>query len=161
MIVSHFKCNINNLVCNKNTLLVDKINARGETMLIIDKENYERVKATISMNNLRKLIDSKDYSVVKLATNAGVSSSAINAYLNGQKLPSVTTLVSMANYLNCNTDFLLGRTNFPDDYESLYEGSVPNPKVSLLLHIIRSLPDHEIDLVEAYVKGLIDNRNHR
>lgn len=130
-------------------------------MIINDKEHYERVKKSISMKNLRNIIDKKNCSVVKLAANSGISSSTINAYINGQKLPSVTTLVSMANYLGCNTDFLLGRTNFPDDYESLYEGSVPNPKAALLLHIIRSLPDHEIDLVEAYVKGIIDKRNHK
>lgn len=122
-------------------------------MIINDKENYERIKASISMNNLRKLIDSKDYSVVKLATNSGVSSSTINAYLNGQKLPSVTTLVSISNYLNCNTDFLLGRTNIPDTIDSLQVAS-SNPNLDLLLHNIKSLSEHQIELVSAYVKGL-------
>lgn len=54
-------------------------------MKINDKEHYEKVKSTINMSNMRSLIDSKNYSITKLAMNASVSESTINSYLNGQK----------------------------------------------------------------------------
>ena len=82
-------------------------------MIINNTEHYDAVRETINMSNMKKLIDSKDYSVTKLAMNACISDSSINSYINGNKLPSVTNLVSIANYLNCNIDFLLGRTDNP------------------------------------------------
>jgi transcriptional regulator with XRE-family HTH domain len=125
-------------------------------MLINDKEHYNEVKETINMNNMRKLIDTKNYSITKLATNACVSDSTIISYLNGQKIPSVTTLISIANYLNCNIDFLLGRTNNPMKINEL-NNAYSNDELNLLIYNIASLPKDKQDLVEAYVKGLIDN----
>lgn len=124
-------------------------------MIINDRERYETVKSTISMKNIRKLLDNKDYTVVKLATNCGVSVSAINGYISGDRCPSVANLISMADYLNCNTDFLLGRTNNPEDIDT-YSSS--NPKVDEIMHILRKLPEHQVELTAAYVKGLVDSR---
>lgn len=123
-------------------------------MVINDKENYDKVRATISMDNMRKLLDSKDYSVTKLATRAGISGSTVNAYLNGQKIPSLTTLVSMANYLNCNTDFLIGRTDTPlrlEDVDNYDED------VEMIIHSILELNVKQKHLVMAYIKGLLDS----
>lgn len=123
-------------------------------MKINDKEHYEQVKSTIDMSNMRSLIDSKNYSVTKLAINASVSESAINSYLNGQKIPSLTTLVSISNYLNCNIDFLLGRTNNPANIDEM--GMTENKDLNLLFYNIKSLPKGKQDLVSAFVKGLMN-----
>ncbi len=123
-------------------------------MKINDKEHYEQVKSTIDMSNMRSLIDSKNYSVTKLAINASVSESAINSYLNGQKIPSLTTLVSISNYLNCNLDFLLGRTNNPANIDEM--GMTENKDLNLLFYNIKSLPKEKQDLVSAFVKGLMN-----
>ena len=123
-------------------------------MKINDKEHYEKVKSTISMSNMRSLIDSKNYSITKLAMNASVSESTINSYLNGQKIPSLTTLVSIANYLNCNIDFLLGRTNNPANVDEI--GMTENKDLNLLFYNIKSLPKEKQELVSAFVKGLMN-----
>lgn len=123
-------------------------------MKINDKEHYEKVKSTISMSNMRSLIDSKNYSITKLAMNASVSESTINSYLNGQKIPSLTTLVSIANYLNCNIDFLLGRTNNPANVDEI--GMTENKDLNLLFYNIKSLPKEKQELVAAFVKGLMN-----
>lgn len=123
-------------------------------MIINDKKHYDKVKETINMSNMRKLIDTKSYTITKLAMNACISESSVNAYLNGQKLPSVTTLVSLADFLNCNIDFLLGRANNPSTIDSIEQAS-SNPKLDLLIHNIRSLPENKQELVEAFVKGLM------
>ena len=123
-------------------------------MKINDKEHYEQVKNTINMSNMRSLIDSKNYSITKLAMNASVSESTINSYLNGQKIPSLTTLVSIANYLNCNIDFLLGRTNNPTNVDEI--GMTENKDLNLLFYNIKSLPKEKQELVSAFVKGLMN-----
>ena len=123
-------------------------------MKINDKEHYEQVKNTINMSNMRSLIDSKNYSITKLAMNASVSESTINSYLNGQKIPSLTTLVSISNYLNCNIDFLLGRTNNPANVDEI--GMTENKDLNLLFYNIKSLPKEKQELVAAFVKGLMN-----
>lgn len=123
-------------------------------MKINDKEHYEQVKNTINMSNMRSLIDSKNYSITKLAMNASVSESTINSYLNGQKIPSLTTLVSISNYLNCNIDFLLGRTNNPTNVDEI--GMTENKDLNLLFYNIKSLPKEKQELVSAFVKGLMN-----
>ena len=123
-------------------------------MLINDKEHYDKVKASISMENLRKLLESKDYSITKLATRAGISGSTINSYLNGQKIPSLTTLVSMANYLNCNIDFLIGRTNIPLRVEEV--NSMWDDETNITIRNLIDLPKQKRELVDAYIKGLMN-----
>lgn len=123
-------------------------------MKINDKEHYEKVKSTINMSNMHSLIDSKNYSITKLAMNASVSESTINSYLNGQKIPSLTTLVSISNYLNCNIDFLLGRTNNPTNVDEI--GMTENKDLNLLFYNIKSLPKEKQELVSAFVKGLMN-----
>ena len=123
-------------------------------MKINDKEHYEQVKSTINMSNMRSLIDSKNYSITKLAMNASVSESTINSYLNGQKIPSLTTLVSISNYLNCNIDFLLGRTNNPTNIDEI--GMTENKDLNLLFYNIKNLPKEKQELVSAFVKGLMN-----
>ena len=123
-------------------------------MKINDKEHYEQVKSTINMSNMRSLINSKNYSITKLAMNASVSESTINSYLNGQKIPSLTTLVSISNYLNCNIDFLLGRTNNPANVDEI--GMTENKDLNLLFYNIKSLPKEKQELVAAFVKGLMN-----
>ena len=125
-------------------------------MIINDRDNYEKVKNSISMDNLRKIIKSKGYTTTKVAMESKVSESTINAYINGQKLPSVTSLISMSEFLKCNSDYLLGRTNNPmkiDDIEKLHT----NEELMLLFQNISSLPEEMQALVSAYVKGLMNS----
>ena len=125
-------------------------------MIINDRDNYEKVKNSISMDNLRKIIKSKGYTTTKVAMESKVSESTINAYINGQKLPSVTSLISMSEFLKCNSDYLLGRTNNPmkiEDIEKLHT----NEELMLLFQNISSLPEEKQALVSAYVKGLMNS----
>lgn len=125
-------------------------------MIINDRDNYEKVKNSISMDNLRKIIKSRGYTITKVAMESKVSESTINAYINGQKLPSVTSLISMSEFLKCNSDYLLGRTNNPmkiDDIEKLHT----NEELMLLFQNISSLPEEMQALVSAYVKGLMNS----
>lgn len=124
-------------------------------MIINDKENYDKIKKSISMNNLKKIINSKKYTITKVAMEFKVSVSTINSYLNGQKIPSITSLISIGKFLNCNLDYLLGRTDNPikiNDIENLFK----NKELMLLFNNISSLTKEKQALVAAYVKGLIE-----
>ena len=125
-------------------------------MVINDRDNYEKIKNSISMDNLRKIIKSRGYTTTKVAMESKVSESTINAYINGQKLPSITSLISMSEFLKCNSDYLLGRTDNPmkiDDIEKLHT----NEELMLLFQNITSLPEEKQALVSAYVKGLMNS----
>ena len=119
-------------------------------MIINDRENYDKIRASISMDNLKKIIDAKGFTTTK------VSDSAIISYISGSKIPSLPVLISIANYLNCNLDYLVGRTDNPikiDDMSKSYN----DKDLMLLLQNINSLPKDKQELVKAYVKGLMDN----
>lgn len=126
-------------------------------MRINDKENYDQIRNSISMKNLGKIMASRDYKITKLAVNSKISDSTIVSYMAGQKIPSLPTLISIADFLNVNIDFLLDRTDNPmkiDDLKML-DG---NKELSLLVKNIMELPEAKQQLVIAYVQGLIDNK---
>src|SRR5574344_1430471 len=107
-------------------------------MRINDKENYECIKNSITMKNLKKIIESKDYLIGKVAINSRISDSTVKAYMNGQKIPSLPTLISIADYLNCNLDYLIDRTNNPikiSDLEKISNSEDTNQLIQNILSL--------------------------
>ena len=140
-----------------NTLVVAKIVLGDELMRINDRENYNKIRNSISMKNLGKIIEDKDYTITKLAINSKVSDSTIISYINGQKIPSLPTLISIADFLNVNIDYLLDRTDNSmrvDDLK-IIDGT---QDLNLLIKNIMELPLETRQLVKAYVQGLTDNK---
>lgn len=125
-------------------------------MRINDKENYDKVKSSISMRNLKTIIDSKDYTITKVAINSKISDSTVNAYINGQKIPSLPTLISIGDYLNCNLDYLLDRTDNPITISDLDKINSDRELNQLFQNIV-SLPKEKQELVKAYVKGTLNS----
>ena len=125
-------------------------------MRINDKENYENIRSKITMKNLKSIIENNGYSVVKVAMNSKISDSTVNAYINGQKIPSVPTLISMGDYLNCNLDYLLDRTNNPIHVNDLNKINT-DKELSELIQIISSLPKEKRQLVIVYVRGILNS----
>ena len=125
-------------------------------MRINDKENYNRVKDSISMNNLRSIIKEKGFSQVKVAYNAKITVSTLGAYMSGNKIPSLPTLINLADYLKVNIDYLLDRTNNPEIIKNLNDDE--DSDLANMFSIISSLNSHERELVMAYIKGLLSNK---
>lgn len=128
-------------------------------MKINDRENYDKVRKTISMKNLSKILNDKNIKITKLAqfSDVTITDSTVNSYINGQKLPSVTSLVSIANYLDCSIDYLLDRVDNPMRIDKV-EHIKQNERLNLLVNNISNMSEDKLKLVEAYVKGLIDNQ---
>lgn len=70
--------------------------------------------------SLAELMEEQNLSVKDLAKAVGVKSSNLYYYLRAERLPSVESIVALANYFACSTDFLLGLTeeNRPETYKS-------------------------------------------
>ena len=125
-------------------------------MRINDKKNYNKIKSNISMKNLKIIMENKGFSTVKIAVNSKISDSTVNAYINGQKIPSLPTLISIGDYLNCNLDYLLDRTNNPININDLNK-SEEDKELNQLFQNIMSLPNEKRQLVIAYVKGILNS----
>lgn len=72
-------------------------------------------------------------------------------------MPLIPTLVSLADFLNVNMDYLLERTDNPmkiDDLRKFDE----DQDFNLLIKNIMELPVGKKQLVRACVKGIIDNK---
>lgn len=63
------------------------------------------------MLNLKKIREKRGITQIRLSTEVEVSQEAISAYESGKALPSVETLIKLANFLNTSTDYLLGLTD--------------------------------------------------
>ena len=112
-------------------------------MKINNKEAYKEARDTITMNNLKLLLKKRGYTNVKVSMNVGLSEHTIAAYLDGQKIPSLPTLISLANFLSDN----------PVEVDKL-ELLSKDVRINNLLHDITSLPKDKLELVEAFVKGI-------
>lgn len=60
------------------------------------------------------LLQINNLTAYKVSKGTGISQGLMNEYKNGIKTPNIENLVKIANFLNCTTDYLLGRTDKPD-----------------------------------------------
>ncbi len=125
-------------------------------MRLNNKEDYHKTRDSITMNNLRKIIESRDYTYTKVALDNGISLATINAYINSavgdnKKIPSLPTLINLAEYFNCSIDYLLDKTDNP--YVNELEKDT-DTELAQLFQNISSLDKDKRKLVDAYVKGL-------
>ena len=62
---------------------------------------------------LKKIRNEKNITQVRLSIAAEVSQETISAYESGKAMPSVDTLIKIADFLDVSIDYLLGRTDNP------------------------------------------------
>ena len=117
---------------------------------------YNDLRNSISMNNLKKIIDEKGLSIVKVANEASISDSTLYNYIKSERIPSVATLVELSRVLNTSTDYLLGLTDNPVKTNDV-EKVAKDENIEFLIQSILSLPKDKQELVSAYVKGLLNN----
>lgn len=79
------------------------------------KETAQRIKTTAKI---------KKVSIATLQQDCGLSKNAINQLPNHQEGMDSKSLYSVAEYLNVSTDYLLGRTIFPRESNSMGNGTI-------------------------------------
>ena len=78
--------------------------------------------------NLRKLREMRDITQEQLAEMADIARTMVGRYETTDQLPSLDTLMRLADALDTSTDYLLGRTDSPDEqYESNYSPPSASP----------------------------------
>lgn len=65
----------------------------------------------INLDNLFVRMKELKISVKKISDDTGISTGNISDWKNGRSLPSSSKLYILADYLDCSTDYLLGRVN--------------------------------------------------
>lgn len=67
----------------------------------------------LKINNLFKFLGEKGISAKKLSDDTGISTGNISDWKSGRCLPSINSLITIADYLNVSIDYLIGRTDDP------------------------------------------------
>ena len=102
-------------------------------------------------NRIRELREGKRMTQVRLSIELGVSQETVSAYENQRHYPSFTQLVKMSELFHASIDYIMGRSD------------VKNPVMlneknghDHLTNLTRQLSAQQIDLVIAYVQGMLD-----
>ena len=66
--------------------------------------------AIVDITRIKDLREDSDISQKQLADVLGISQRAYSHYENGTRKIPLDILLSLADYYNCSTDYLLGRT---------------------------------------------------
>jgi len=64
--------------------------------------------------NYNKLIQKKQITTYKVMKDTGIPKSVIYYWVTGERKPASEHLTKLADYLDCSTDYLLGRTDNPE-----------------------------------------------
>ncbi len=68
-------------------------------------------------NRLDELKTSRKLMQKQVAEGSGIPLRTYQRYENGEREPSVSTLVALADFFNVSTDYLLGRTDNPSVFQ--------------------------------------------
>lgn len=64
---------------------------------------------------LKDLMDEAEVNAPALAKRINSDPAVITKFLRGDRLPSATTLVKLADFFHCMTDYIIGRNDILDD----------------------------------------------
>lgn len=62
-----------------------------------------------------QLLQNNNVSAYKLSKEIGISQALISQWKSDKQVPSYDNLLKLANYFNVSADYLLGRTDVPDN----------------------------------------------
>ncbi len=72
-----------------------------------------------NLNNLFIRINDLGINAKTLSENTGISTGNISDWKSGRSMPTAKKLISLADYLECSIDYLLGRTDNPEINKSI------------------------------------------
>lgn len=103
------------------------------------------------MDNLKKLREEKHITQVKLSTELEISQEVISHYEIGNSKPNIDNLIKLADYLNCSTDYLLGRTETPTPVQNLSKKDLESENI---LNSYNSLSSERKNSLKDYLEFL-------
>ena len=65
-------------------------------------------------NNLRKLRKERKLTQVALQIETGIEQALLSKFENGERTPTVESLIALADFYDVSIDYILGRTDNPE-----------------------------------------------
>lgn len=65
----------------------------------------------LKISNLLKILEERGISAKKLSDDTGISTGNISDWKSGRCLPSISALITIADYFDVSLDYLVGRTD--------------------------------------------------
>lgn len=93
---------------------------------------------TVLGENIRNLRENENYSQKDLAHILHISPAGLSKYETGKTVPSMETLIQIADFFDVSVDYLLGRNTYKFSYDSLKCPYAKYPTVFDLLNDIES-----------------------
>ena len=106
------------------------------------------------MNRIREIRKEKGITAKQLAHKLGIAESTISQYENFKREPDNATLINIANIFEVSLDYLLCRTDTPDEIKKDQESEIPGLPDEDLIYIISQLTQHDVQRVRDFVEGL-------
>lgn len=105
---------------------------------------------------LKQLREKKGIGQKELATMLNYSTGTVSNYENGVHAPSLDTLSALADYYGVTTDYLLGRTDHPNDtgIKIMEQHISRSYTVNDLLRFLLCLPESERQIFMAFIMSI-------
>lgn len=94
------------------------------------------------VERLNELLFESNLSRKEFAQKAGLNATCITHYLQGRRIPTVESLIKIADFFQCSTDFLLGREE--DNRRVQYNACPPFSERLEFLQKYFKMPAHRI-----------------
>lgn len=102
------------------------------------------------MKRLKELREEKDLTQAQLSTQLQISASAIGMYEQGRREPDNETLIKIANFFNVTIDYLLGRNDIKNPYQTIAAHRSDDPTSPLPPEAIKSIEDFKKFIFEKH-----------
>ena len=96
------------------------------------------MSSDFKMENLKKLREKKNITQTKVGVDVGLSQEVISHFEIGNSKPNIDNLIKLADYFNCSTDYLLGRTDIPDVIRNINKKDI---EINKIINIFNRLSD--------------------
>ena len=110
---------------------------------------------TIFSDKLHLLRIERNLSQQQLSEALNVSKSRISMYEQGERQPNLEMLVSIANYFNVSTDYLLGRSDGSSATSTLNANE--SKELKTLINTVKDLDPENIKLLNKVAKAIKRN----
>lgn len=111
-------------------------------------------------DRLKELRKRRDLTQMELANKIGVSVSLVNAWENGQRLPSIEKQEAIADIFNVTLDYLFGRDDgsiyyFDPEVAEYAEFLRSNPEYRVLFDATRRVSKDDIEFVAKLLEKVV------
>ena len=103
---------------------------------------------------LKILLEEKNISQKDLAKKIGVTEATISKYINNLQMPRLDLVDRIADTLNVTTDYLLGRTDNPQEQKYKH---LNNTLIGRVSNKMEKMSEDELELLDKLVDKIMKN----